>query len=217
MAPAIETEPGSQAVERFVLYNIDWAAYEAIACAIGDRPTRLTFDGWNLELRRTSFLHEWTKCMFGRLVECLTFATNIPLRGGGSTTLKRRGANCGIDPDACYWIQSEQAVRGNCDLDFANYPLPDLAIEIEISRSALDRIAVYAKVGIPEVWRFDGVSLQIHLLQPAGTYIDSQTSHCLPQLPVHELVPFLQPDDELDDTTRVRQFVEWAGPRFKHQ
>ena len=76
-------------------------------------------------------------------------------------------------------------------------------------------MAIYAKLGIPEVWCFDGESLRIHILQPNGIYTESPTSRCLPQLPVREMVPFLQPDDEIDDTTRVRQFVEWASPRFK--
>src|SRR5260221_9741069 len=92
---------------------------------------------------------------------------------------------------------------------------PDLAIEVEVSRSILDRLAIYSKLRIPEVWTFDGEALQILVLQPDGRYAEASVSRCLPQLPVQELVPFLQPDPEIDDTNRVRRFLDQVIPRFK--
>ena len=68
---------------------------------------------------------------------------------------------------------------------------PDLAIEIDITSSSLDRLEIYAKLRIPEIWRSDGQSLEILVLQPDGAYRASPTSLCLPQLPVAELVRFL--------------------------
>ena len=105
-------------------------------------------------------------------------------------------------------------MRGKRQVDLSTDPPPDLAIEIEISRSALGRMAIYASLGIPEVWRFDGESLQVHVLQDGGTYLEVPTSRCLPQLPVQEIVPFLQPDEKIDEASRIRQFIDWAGPFF---
>ena len=66
---------------------------------------------------------------------------------------------------------------------------------------------ICSRLAIPKVWRFDGQSLRIHLLQTGGIYVESPTSVCLPFLPVHELLPFLELDPVIDETTRIRQFV----------
>jgi Uma2 family endonuclease len=215
MATVLEPAQQIDADLRFVLRGVDWNVYEGMLRALGDHPTRITFDGENLEFMSPSPIHEWYGNVFGRLLEGLALDLGLPIRGGGSTTFKRRIVERGLEPDESFWIQSEPAVRGKMQIDLLVDHPPDLAIEIDITRSSLDRLAIYAKLAIPEVWRFDGQSLRIHLLEPNGSYVESSTSRCLPQLAVHEMVPFLQPDDDLDDTTRVRQFVEWAAPRFR--
>jgi Uma2 family endonuclease len=35
---------------------------------------------------------------------------------------------------------------------------PDLAIEVDVSRSSIDKLAICAAIGIPEVWRYAGVA-----------------------------------------------------------
>ena len=215
MATVLEPAQQVRTAERFVLRGVDWNVYEGILRALGDHRTRVTFDGRNIELMSPLSIHEFYIRMFDRLLAMLASEVRLPLRNGGSTTFRREDVERGLEPDSCFWIQSDLVIRGKRELDLTVDPVPDLAIEIEISRSALDRMAIYAKLGIPEVWCFDGESLRIHILQPNGIYTESPTSRCLPQLPVREMVPFLQPDDEVDDTTRVRQFVEWASPRFK--
>lgn len=200
--------------ERFVLHGVDWNVYEAIATALGDRSTRLTFDGENLEFMRPSRIHEWYGNLVGRMLEAIGFEFGIPICGGGSTTFRRRDVARGLEPDECYWIQNEPAVRGKRELDLRVDPPPDLAIEIDVSRSSLDRLAIYAKSRIPEIWRFDGESVHIHMLQDDGSYAEDDASRCLPPLPVHEIAQFLQPDGSVDDTTRVRRFVEHVRPFF---
>src|SRR5258708_6494362 len=215
MATVLEPPHNWQADERFVIHGVDWETYDAISRALGDRPTRLTFDGENLEFMSPSPIHEWSANLFGRMLEALALELDMPLRGGGSTTFKRSSVERGLEPDECFWIQNEPAVRGRMELDLLLDHPPDLAFEVDISRSSLDRLEIYARLGIPEVWTFDGDSLRIRLLQPDGKYVEADASLCLPPLPVHELVPYLQPDSELDDTTRVRRFVEQMAPRFK--
>jgi Uma2 family endonuclease len=215
MATVLESPRKAQADDRFVIYGVDWDTYDAISRALGDHPTRLTFDGQNLEFMRSSPIHEWSATLFGRMLEAMALELDMPIRGGGSTPFKRSSVERGLEPDECYWIQSEAAVRGKMELDFLLDHPPDLAFEVDISRSSLDRLEIYARLGIPEVWTFDGQSLQIRLLQPGGTYVEADASLCLPLLPVHELVPYLQFDPEIDDTTRARRFVEQMAPRFK--
>jgi Uma2 family endonuclease len=215
MATVLESPRVAQSDHRFVIHGVDWHTYDAISRALCDHKTRLTFDGKNLEFTSPSSIHEWSANVFGRLLEALALELDMPIRGGGSTTFKRSSVERGLEPDECHWIQSEAAVRGKMELDFLLDHPPDLAFEVDISRSSLDRLEVYARLGIPEVWIFDGESLRIRVLQPGGKYVEADASLCLPRLPVHELVPFLQFDPEIDDTTRARRFVEQMAPRFK--
>jgi len=110
--------------------------------------------------------------------------------------------------------RNEPAIRRKQELDLSVDPPPDLAIEIDTSRSALDRMAIYAGLRIPEVWTFDGETLRVHILQVNGKYFTSERSHSFPWLPVLEMVPFLQPDEKSGDTARFRQFVAQVRGRF---
>ncbi|HEY2253418.1 MAG TPA: hypothetical protein VGH74_20230, partial [Planctomycetaceae bacterium] len=128
----------TQAEPRFVLRGVDWQVYDGIVQALGDHPTRITFDGRNIELMSPLPIHEFINRMFDRLLSVLAYEIRIPIRNGGSMTFKREDLERGLEPDSCYWIQSEPAIRGKLELDFTVDPPPDLAIEVEISRSALD-------------------------------------------------------------------------------
>jgi len=214
MATVLEPQKDIRADERFVIHGVDWNTYDAILRALGDHRTRVTFDGRHLELRSPSPVHEFYKIMFGRLLETLAFDLNFEIRGGGSMTFRRQDLERGLEPDQCYWIQNELAIRGRQDIDLSVDPPPDLAIEIDISRSALDRMAIYGGLEIPEVWTFNGESIRIHLLQADGKYVASETSRCLPWLPVAEMIPFLQPDDKSGETARTRRFVSQVRRHF---
>src|SRR5262249_21363477 len=162
------------------------------------RPTRLTFDGENLEFMSPSGTHEWYGNLIGRMLEAIGFEFGIAICGGGSTTFRRRDLKRGLEPDECYWIQSERAVRGKRELDLSVDPPPDLAIEVEVSHSALDRLAIYARLRVPEIWRFDGDCIHIHLLQSDGSYAEGDQSRCLPWLAVREIAQFLSAEEGLD-------------------
>jgi Uma2 family endonuclease len=213
-ATVLEPQKHVRADERFIIHGVDWHTYDASLRALGDHPTRLTFDGRNLELMRPSPAHEMYEIRFGRLLEALALDLNIEILGGGSTTFRRQDLERGLEPDQCYWIQNEPSIRGKRDIDLSVDPPPDLAIEIDISPSALDRMAIYAGLGIPEVWTFNGESIHIHLRQEDRKYGTSETSRCLHWLPVSELLPFLQPDEKSGDTARARRFVAQVRRHF---
>src|SRR5262245_8305611 len=214
MATILDPPPANRD-ERFVINDVDWSVYETMLQVLGDRRTpRLTYDGRNLELTSPSPSHESYKSLFGRLLEAMAYELNIPIRTGGSMTFRRPGVKRGLEPDECYWIQNEKMVRGKRDIDLEVDPPPDLFIEIEISPGALDRMAICARLGVPEVWRFNGVSLGIHVLQRKGTYDQQSTSVCFPFLPVQEMLPFLELDPEIDETSRARQFAAHVRQYF---
>jgi len=91
-----------------------------------------------------------------------------------------------IEADDCFYIQPEALIRGQKRIDLTVDPPPDLAIEIDItSRTRLDN---YEKLGVPELWRYDGENLEINILQN-GRYVISAASIYFPQLPLREVIP----------------------------
>ena len=90
----------------------------------------------------------------------------------------------GLEADQCYYFDPAKldAIAGR-DPDRPDDPLPDLAIEIEISSSAVDKMAIYAALGFAEVWRTDGESASFEQLGPDGAYHPGERSLFLPVTP----------------------------------
>jgi Uma2 family endonuclease len=199
------------AVQRMVLQNIDWPTYRRLLRAFDERPgIRLTYDRGSLEIRTLTFGHESWGHLLGRLVVALTEELNLPIAGGGSTTLRRRKQRRGLEPDECYWIASEPLVRGKKRLDLRVDPPPDLAIEVDVTRSSLDRLGIYAALGIPEVWRFDGQGLTFQVLGAGGRYGVQGASRCFPRVTPADLLRFLALRGQADENAVVRQFRAWV-------
>lgn len=74
----------------------------------------------------------------------------------------------------------------------------------------LDRMSIYAQLQVPEIWRCSETSIRICQLQSNGGYRHVETSAAFPFLRVADLVPFLQPDEQIDETTHLRRFAEWV-------
>ncbi len=195
---------------RIILSNISWATYEALVAENDSPGKRVVYDQGTLEIMSPSAEHERYHRLLGRLVETFTLERSIPVRSTGAATLKAPLTERGIKPDESYYITNELRVRGSIDLDLEHDPPPDLAIEVEISRSAIDKLAIYADLGVAEVWFYDGESLRMHVLQSDGTYEIKTRSSQLPQLTTEILEGFLARRHESDETTWIRAFHESA-------
>ena len=114
----------------------------------------------------------------------------------------------GVEPDECYYITNEELVQGKIEFDFNHDPPPDLAIEIDITSSSLDRLTIYAALGIREIWRFDGKKLFIYCLQD-GSYQEQEKSNVLPILSRSVIVNFLIRRGEKGENALLREFREW--------
>ncbi len=196
--------------QRFLFYDMDWSFYDSLLERLGDRPVFVTYDRGNLEVMSPSRKHEAYAKLIGRLIETLTEELEIPLRSGRSTTFRRKDLDRGLEPDECYWLRNESRVRGKLELDLAHDSPPDLAVEVEISARLLDREGIYAALGVPELWRFDGERLRVSTLGPDGRYRPSAGSAALPGVPIPELERFLAMWNTTDETTLVRAFREWV-------
>jgi len=195
---------------RVVLTNISWETFEALLAESDRRGTRFTYDRGVLEIMSPSREHERVKRSLGRMIETLTLELGIPISSGGSTTLKSQLKQRGVEPDECYYVANEQRVRGQDDLDLAIDPPADLVIEVDITSSSIDQLAIYASLGVPEVWLCDGSTVRVYELEADGTYAQQGRSASFPFLPLAEIERFLRQRNAVDETTWTRQFRDWC-------
>lgn len=203
-----------QSPDRVILHNISWQTYRSLVNDFEQEPAiRLTYDLGTLEIRMPLDPHETFKKLLGRLIEAATEELGLEIRSLGSRTCDREDLTKGLEPDQCYYIQHETEVRGVAQIDLAHYPLPDLAVEIDITSSSLNRLAIYSALGVPELWRFDGERLTIYTLQGEG-YILSPTSLALPPLVASDIERFLQLQPTTGENSLIRQFRQWIASRI---
>jgi Uma2 family endonuclease len=181
-----------------------------IGVALQDRPAlRMTYDQGSLEFMTTSPRHEIYKKWLARFIETLAEEFNLPLATAGNMTFQRRDLQRGLEGDDCFWIAHESQVRGRLDWDPSRDPPPDLVVEIEISRSVLDRLGILAALRVPEVWCYDGNVLRVLVLQADGTYLRVERSPTFPAIPLEELHRFLEPNQTTDYLGVIRGFRTW--------
>lgn len=115
----------------------------------------------------------------------------------------------GAEPDSSYYIQNELLVRDKENIDLATDPPPDLVLEVEYSRSAINKFGLYAAMGIPEFWRYNGSVLRVYTLE-AGQYSEVQTSPTFAPVTVTEIPRFLQEAKKNGEVATTRAFRAWV-------
>jgi Uma2 family endonuclease len=197
--------------QRLLLHGIDWRGYGRFLRAFGERPSvRLTYDRGALEIMSPLHEHESDGRFLGRLAITLTEELAKPVKAGGSTTFRRRRRRRGLEPDDCFWIAHEAQVRGVRRINLRIHPPPDLAMEVDVASSSLDRMAIYAALKVPEVWRLDQTGLKFHLLGPDGCCSESTHSLAFPFVTPADLSRFLDMRQNMDENAVVQQFRIWV-------
>lgn len=199
----------SPPTEHMVLEGIRWETYESLLRDLAHRRLRLSYDRGVLEIMSPSQRHERRKALLRRMVEAMTEELGIPICSAGSTTWKRRDLEKGLEPDECYWVQHEAAVRDLDEVDLLVHPPPDLAIEVDVHSSSVDRMGIYAALGVPEVWRHAGDRLSVSVLEN-GRYVPSDRSRAFPPLPIPDFAAWLGRREGRDETTWIRAFRAWV-------
>jgi Uma2 family endonuclease len=195
--------------QRFRLSLVSWEKYEQMAAWFDGRHVRLTYDRGELELMTVSHAHEFGKHLLGILVMALVEELNIDIHGAGSMTFKREDLERGLEPDECYWIEHELEMRDVGEYDSEMHPPPDLVLEVEVSRSVMNRMGIYTAMKVPEVWRFDGEKLTFWLLK-RGKHVESPVSRSLPMLSAEEIVRFVRMKGTMSETRLLRTFRDWV-------
>ena len=200
----------SPADQRLLLSEVDWPTYDRLLNDLEGRHLRFNFDRGQLEIMTVSPEHERVKKLLARLLETLTEVLNIPILSLGTTTFRSENSARGLEPDECWYISHESQMRERDSIDLLIDPPPDLVIEIGISRSVVDRMDIYAALGVPEVWRCDGRTLTVAVLADGG-YAESDHSPTFPKVPLNGIVEHLNRRNQTDETSIVRAFRDWVG------
>jgi Uma2 family endonuclease len=136
---------------------------------------------------------------------------DLPLMSGGSTTLRRRLKKKGAEADECFWIENAHKMKGRMDLNLRRDPPPDLAIEIDVTHSSLDRMGIYAALRVPELWRVQGHDMQFYALQENGEYKLIKRSKTFPAITPADLMRFVvRVYEEGDENPIIRDFRKWV-------
>jgi Uma2 family endonuclease len=201
-----------------VLQGISWETYQALVRELECQPgQRLTYDGGTLEIAMPLPPHERYKKYLARLVEVVTEELGLEVASLGSCTWSRRDLLKGLEPDECYYIQREAAVRGKMQIDLTVDPPPDLAIEVDITCPSVQRLPIYAALGVPEVWRFDGVQITLlKLIQesPESGYLAIDASVALPICRRDAVQHWLTQAQTMAETSWVKAIRHWARSGF---
>ncbi|MEG3904428.1 Uma2 family endonuclease [Microcoleus sp. B4-C5] len=194
----------------FLLKNISWQTYESLVNELAEQPgIRLTYDRGNLEIMTPSAPHEGSKKILGRFVESVSEELNIEIRSLGSLTCRREDLARGLEPDQCYYIENEDVVWDKEQIDLNQDPPPDLVVEIDVTSSSIDRLSLYASLGVPEVWRYDGNRLIMYQLE-AQEYTERDVSPTFPFLSQVEMLRFLELRRTTKENALIRLFREWV-------
>lgn len=201
----LDVPPG----QRLLLHDVSWAEFEAILDELGEhRSTRIAYDHGLLELMAPLPEHEDDKEILGDLLKAFMEELDIELRALGSTTFKNQAMLKGIEPDQCFYIQNEAAIRGKKRLDLAVDPPPDLALEVDITSRTHPE--TYAALGVPELWRRVDGQIRIYQLQQ-GEYVEVEESPVFPGWPLQrEIANFVEQSRADGRNQTIRALRQWV-------
>lgn len=179
---SLSVDPG----QTLQLQNVSWRAFEDILNRLGERRSaRIAYYDGMLEIMTPLPDRERSKENIGDLIKALLEELDIEFCTLGSTTFKNEPMARAIEPDNCFYIENEAAVRSKDRIDLSVDPPPDLALEIDITSRTYTQI--YATLGVRELWQFARGNLQILRLQQ-GKYIESATSGIFPDFSIAALI-----------------------------
>lgn len=203
--------------ERIVIRDVNWAYYEQLVDSIPPGVNiHADYDGRDIELMAPGAFHDGVKKHMGRFVELVSEELDVPFTGLGQTTWKRPQVTRGLEADECYFFEAEKLTMIDEGMrrmseDVVDYPNPDLSVEVDVSRSKIDRPGIYAALGVAEVWRFDGKlqKIAIDRLTAGGTYEVAETSRFLP-VNSEEVGRWVLQEDARDSSQWARRLRAWV-------
>jgi Uma2 family endonuclease len=201
---------------RITLQEISWTTYQNILDdAEGDRNWRIAYDHGNLEFIMPRFEHEVPNRFWASLIEAIADELELEVLNAGSLRLDREDLSKAIEPDTCFYIQNELAVRNLQSISLPENPPPDLAIESDYTNSSINKLGLYAALGVPELWRIQDKAIAVYVLQN-DKYERRETSLIFPMFPIAEFPILLERSQLEGQRSAVRIFRQLIRDRLAH-
>jgi Uma2 family endonuclease len=210
LASKLETLIDEQALQsqdpedRYLTTGVSWQHYEALLVRLEDRPGfRVTYLDGVLEIVSPSLRHEDTKSRIGDLLLVYFLATDTDYYPKGSTTFRQQEQRGGTEADESYCIGTDKAV-------------PDLAIEVVITSGNLNKLEIYNRLKVPEVWFWHHERFILYHLRPETPSTFSQTSgyeemtrsELLPRLDIELLTEYVRHPSPLTAAKEFRKRLQ---------
>lgn len=201
--------------QRVVLSGVGWQQFEKLLAELGeDRETRFTYWRGKLEMMTPVEAHQRCSKLIDSLILVLLDELNAPITPISPVMLIQAELGCATEPDACYYLEDRPAQP---QLDLSRELPPDLLVEVALTRSNIDKLPIYAELGLPEVWRYltqPGEEemlkgqLLIYHLQPEG-YIERLYSLAFPFLPASRVLEFIEQSDQMSLAASLKLLRAW--------
>jgi Uma2 family endonuclease len=203
---------------RVVFRGVDWSFYDRLVDSIPEwRKIHVDYDGKDLEIVRYGILHHRARRLLDMIATTTAEVSNTPFAGIGGTTWNRPETRCGLEACHSYYFDAEKravshAAHKRHSNNIADYPNPDLAIEVDMTPPQVDRAGIYAALRVAEVWRFDGNRVVIDRLRPDGKYVVVSASGFLP-IRADEIEHWVVNEDIDDDRLFYQRFRAYLETR----
>lgn len=196
--------------ERRIIHGATWQEYQELMDELGEhRRTLISFFDGVLEIMPTSHRHEHYKESIARFVWILAEELELNVEPNGSATLQLEALRSGIEPDTSFFIRHSQYMVGKETHNLLEDPPPDLAVEIDVSRPRYNKKEIYARLGVPELWQYDGHTFKI--LELVGdAYVEVESSATFPFIQTGDLAAFLERGKTESSFVILKSFREWV-------
>ncbi|SPE57082.1 conserved hypothetical protein [Verrucomicrobia bacterium] len=177
VARLLHPEPlpdGTEPEERLILCGLSWQRYLDLDKALGDdRPgPRFYYLDGDLEIMTTSNEHERIKKWLGDLLAMYFDEIGLEVVPRGQATMRLALKAAGAEPDESWCLGQEKE-------------FPDLVLEIALTSGGVQKLELYRRFHISEVWFWDREGLKIFTLRADDTgYEQVSRSRLLPKLDV---------------------------------
>ena len=211
----IEPPPKLVGEKRMTFRNLDWSAFKQIQSLLTERTrARFTYDNGVLEITMPLEGHERSARLIELFIRILVVELGMKVKTMGSTTLDREDLLKSAEPDNGYYIQNFALVADH-EVDLNVDPAPDLVVEVDITHTDLNKNKLYASMGVPEFWRFNGREWKILQLID-GVYVECDRPPTFPLIEKANLYQFLEAA-LLDEVTAEINFRQWVRQQVEVQ
>ncbi|MFN0123335.1 MAG: Uma2 family endonuclease [Blastocatellia bacterium] len=203
---AVSTMPPDTVV---IFQRVSWEEYEELLEQVGEaHGLRISYLDGTLKVMSLSPEHEQFVAFIESMISSVRLRLRINILFFGSMTMRKQKKTKGNEPDACFYVQAAGRIGNRRRLDFTVDPPPDVVLEVDIHHDSTHNDAIYAALGVPEIWRYNGVDMTILHLEDEQ-YRHAGSSLALPILNGAVLTGYLNRMQHDGEFQAILAFDEW--------